>query len=537
MIDDLVRVVRRLGRPRVVVVGDVMLDRYTFGTVERISPEAPVPVFAATEHEARLGGAASVTAMLVGLEAQVVLAGVVGNDEAGRDFHRLLEQQGPLAAAIVSDATRPTIVKHRYIGRAGDRHAQQVLRVDTETRAPLIHRIEVELLEALEPHLTTCDIILVSDYGKGVCTVSLLRHCIERARGRGVRVLVDPARAGDYAAYAGCSCLTPNRSEARLATGLPIDQAEQALAAGEQLLHRVGTEAVVITLDREGMALVHRDGRRQLFPTRVRQVYDVTGAGDMVLSVLGLCLAGGFDYEEAITLANVAAGLEVECLGVATLTRGELLTAVQRPPRSAAEHGQGRVRKLRSLPELLADLDGRRREGDRIVFTNGCFDILHAGHIHCLEQARALGELLVVGLNSDAGVRRLKGDGRPLHRAADRARVLAALACVDAVVIFEEDTPVRLIEAVCPHVLVKGSDYRPEQIAGREFVEAHGGRLVLLPLVDGLSSTRLRPHFTTATLSLPQSKGPLAPQEVGQPVMGPHRGRGQVSVSHSKVGR
>ena len=271
-----------------------------------------------------------------------------------------------------------------------------------------------------------------------------------------------------------------------------IDSQEQALAAGEQLLRQLNAEAMVITLDREGMALVHRDGRRKLFPTRPRQVYDVTGAGDMVLSVLGISLAAGFDYEDAITLANIAAGLEVERVGVATLTRAELLADVEVSSRVAPPH---RLDKTPERTELLGELQRRRQLGQTIVFTNGCFDIFHAGHVQILRKARDEGDFLVVGLNSDASVRRLKGEDRPLHNAAERAAVLAAMECVDAVVVFEEDTPLQLIETLRPNVLAKGADYQTEQVVGRDIVEAQGGRVVLIPLVRGLSSTRLRPHM------------------------------------------
>ncbi len=492
MAHDLAEMIAGLGRPRVLVVGDAMLDRYTFGAVERISPEAPVPVLRATEQRAQLGGAASVAAMLACLEADVVLAGVVGDDEAGREVRAILRRLGSSDSCLLVDPGRPTTVKHRYIGGAGDRKGHQMLRVDVEVRTPLSAAVEANLLAALETQWANCDIILVSEYGKGVCTQGLLTRCVERARSRGIRVLVDPPPCRDYTPYAGSSCLTPNRHETQLSTGIHIETPEQALAAGELLLRQLNAEAMVITLDREGMALVHRDGRRKLFPTRQRQVYDVTGAGDMVLSVLGISLAAGFDYEDAIILANIAAGLEVERVGVATLTRAELLADVEVSARVAPPP---RLDKTPARAALLGELQRRRQLGQTIVFTNGCFDILHAGHIQCLKKARELGDFLVVGLNSDASIRRLKGEGRPLHNAHDRAEVLAALECVDAVVVFEEDTPLQIIEAVRPNVLAKGADYQAEQVVGRDFVEAQGGRLVLIPLVQGLSSTRLRPHI------------------------------------------
>ena len=479
--------VRVLGSPRILVVGDLLLDRYVFGAAERISPEAPIPILLATGQEDRLGGAASVAAMLIRLEADAILAGVVGDDESGRILRQCLDELGLGDEHVRTDPSRPTTLKQRYVARAQDRHPQQILRVDVEARAPLAARVGEELLEGLESCWARCDIVLVSDYGKGVCTPGLLRHVFERAGRHGKRVIVDPARGGDYSRYSGCCCLTPNRRETGLATGRSVENACQALDAGEQLRRQLDLEAVVVTLDHEGMVLCHHDGRSQVFPTRERQVYDVTGAGDMVLSVIGLTLAAGGDYPEAITLANAAAGLEVERLGVVTVSRAELAAELGALPLPSP-------RKQLSIAELVAELDRRRQRGQRVVFTNGCFDILHAGHVHCLQQARAFGDFLVVGLNSDASVCRLKGQGRPLHRSAERASVLAALACVDAITVFDEDTPLRLIEAVRPDLLVKGGDYRPEQVIGREFVESTGGRLVLIPLVEGLSSTRLGPH-------------------------------------------
>jgi D-beta-D-heptose 7-phosphate kinase/D-beta-D-heptose 1-phosphate adenosyltransferase len=361
-----------------------------------------------------------------------------------------------------------------------------------EVRSPLPETLENGLLHGIDAHLAACDIVLVSDYDKGVCSRRLLRHVIDRARGLSKRVLVDPVRGNDYGRYHGASCLTPNRIEAALGSGLGVTTAAEALGAGEELRRQLDGEAVVVTLDKEGMALAHADGRRQVFPTRSRQVYDITGAGDMVLSVLGLALAAGADFDQAIALANVAGGLEVERLGVATLTRQDLL-------RDLAVRPVPRRDKLQLLPDLLIDLEKRRQDGEQIVFTNGCFDVLHAGHVRYLRQARDLGHCLVVGLNSDASVGRLKGPDRPLNAAEMRAEVLAALGCVDYVVTFEEDTPLQLIEQIRPHVLVKGADYRAEQVVGRAFVEEHGGTLVLIPLVPGQSTTRLVPFVERET--------------------------------------
>ena len=484
MANDLRDQLHQLGRPTILVVGDIMLDRYTFGFAERMSQEAPVPVFRIDRHEDRLGGAAGVAAMLTCLEAQVMLAGVMGRDATAQSVRELLRAWGLREDLIVTEPGRPTTRKERFIGRAQDRHPQQMFRVDQEVQDPLAAETEGQLRSALVGQLPSCDILLVSDYGKGVCTPSLLEFLIGHARACGKRVLIDPARISDYRPYRGATCLTPNRTEAQAATGLAVTTPDQALAAGEFLLGLLGAEAIVITLDKDGMALAHADGRRQMFPTRPRQVYDVTGAGDMVLSVLGLCLAAGLDYGPAIGLSNVAAGLEVERLGAVTISRTDLareLGAAATPRREAPW----------TREELVAELDRRRTQGQRIVFTNGCFDVLHAGHVECLRQARALGDLLVVAVNSDASVCRLKGPGRPLNTAAARVAVLSALACVDYVTVFDEDTPLSLIQAVRPHVLVKGGDYRLDEVVGREVVEAAGGRVAIVPFVPGYSTTEL----------------------------------------------
>jgi D-beta-D-heptose 7-phosphate kinase/D-beta-D-heptose 1-phosphate adenosyltransferase len=501
MSHDLTNLVQRLGNPAVLVVGDVILDRYIFGCAERISQEAPVPILRADKREDRLGGAASVASMLACLGAEVILAGVTGDDHEVPAVEKLLRRFDIRRDLVLPDPNRPTTLKERYIGKASDRHPQQIMRVDYEVRTPLSSSLEKALLNGIDAHLSECDIVLISDYDKGVCTRRLLRGVIDRARAHGLRVLVDPIRGADYSRYHGASCLTPNRIEAALGSGLPISGPAEALAAGEKLRRDLDAEAIVVTLDREGMALAHADGRHLVFPTRSRQVYDITGAGDMVLSVLGLALAAGADYGAAIALGNVAGGLEVERLGVATLTRDDLL-------RDLAVRPVPRRDKLQPLSDLLIDMDNRRKQGEQIVFTNGCFDVLHAGHVRYLKQARDLGHVLVVGLNSDASVRRLKGPGRPLNTAEMRAEVLAGLGCVDYVVEFEEDTPLKLIEAVRPNVLVKGADYRPEQVAGRDFVESHGGTVVLIPLVAGQSTSRLVPHLRPGDEQVPAE--PLA---------------------------
>jgi D-beta-D-heptose 7-phosphate kinase/D-beta-D-heptose 1-phosphate adenosyltransferase len=486
MSTDLIDLVRRLGQPRVLVVGDVMLDRYVWGDAERISQEAPVILLHADRREERLGGASSVATLLRALGARVALAGVVGADPDGGRIRQMLVDLGIDDEAVLLDADRPSTVKERYVGRAQQRHPQQMLRVDYETRTPLSVAKDEELCQAVARQSRKADVVLISDYDKGVCTPALLASAITAARGRGLRVLADPIRGSDYRKYHGCSAITPNRLEAGLAVGRTLGTSAEALAAAAELRERLDLEAAIVTLDKEGMALVNADGRREIFPTRPRQVYDITGAGDMVLAVLGMALAGGTDYDSAIRLANVAGGLEVEKIGVATVTRDEILHDLLHGGRS--EHGP-----VKEFPRstLAQEIEDRRRHGQRIAFTNGCFDVLHAGHVHYLREARAQADLLVVGLNSDSSVRALKGPGRPVNPEEARAAVLAALEMVDYLTIFEELTPLEVIRALRPDVLVKGADYHRGEVIGADFVESYGGHVYLAPLREGFSTTRI----------------------------------------------
>jgi D-beta-D-heptose 7-phosphate kinase/D-beta-D-heptose 1-phosphate adenosyltransferase len=488
---DLIDLVQGLGQPRVLVIGDLMLDRYIWGDAERISQEAPVILLHADRREERLGGASSVAAMLRALGARVALAGVIGKDADGARVSQMLAELGIDPEGVVPCEERPTTVKERYIGRAQHRHPQQMIRVDYEERGPVPAAVEAELRQAILQQLRRVDIVLISDYDKGVCTPVLLTATIAAARTCGLRVLADPIRGQDYRKYHGCSAVTPNRLEAGLATGQALSSAREVLDAAALLREQLDLEAAVVTLDKDGMALAHRDGRRQVFTTRPRQVYDITGAGDMVLSVLGMVLAGGADFESAIRLANVAGGLEVEKIGVATVTRDEIL----RDLLQAATSG---VQKVHSREMLRHEIDSRRRLGQRVAFTNGCFDVLHPGHVQYLQEARAQADVLVVGLNSDVSIRGIKGPGRPIHAEEDRAQVLAALQAVDFITIFDETTPLELIKVVRPDVLVKGADYRKHEVVGREFVEAYGGRVHLAQFHAGYSTTGILQKLAAA---------------------------------------
>lgn len=488
---SLISIVENLGAPRVLVVGDVILDRYVWGDAERISQEAPVILLRANRREERLGGAASVATMLTALGAQVTLAGVLGSDDAAVRCRELFAEHGIAHDLVVEDPTRPSTLKERYIGRAQQKHPQQMMRVDYEVRDLIGPELVETLARAVEKRIDQFDVVLISDYDKGVCTPELLRRIIAvgpeaGAAGGGKKVLVDPIRGGDYRArYRGCSGMTPNRLEAGLAAGMTIASVDLAFAAAEKLRAELDMEVGMVTIDTDGMVLVDRAGVRRHFPVRPRQVYDITGAGDMVLAVLGMVLAAGHDYPDAIALAQIAAGLEVERIGVATVRRDEIIHDL------LTGHG-GMGEKLVSRSTLALELAQRRRTGQKIAFTNGCFDILHAGHVEYLRQARAQADLLVVGLNTDASVKRLgKGDDRPINDEQSRAAVLSALESVDFICLFDDPTPLELIKVVRPDVLVKGADYRPEEVVGRDFVLGQGGRLFLAPLVAGKSTTNI----------------------------------------------
>jgi len=482
----LLHALENLGRPRLLVLGDVILDRYTWADAERVSQEAPVLLLRTRRREARLGGAGAVSQMVQGLGAEVALAGVVGNDTDAGGVRRILEQSGIDAQCVAADDSRPTTVKERFMGRAASAASQQVLRVDSEERHPLDQATERRIWRDLEPRLAQFDAVLVSDYDKGVCTPWLLEQVTVAARRLGKPVIVDPIRAiagpAAYDRYRGATTMTPNRYEAQLATGVEVSTVGDVRAAGVRLCEQCGLDYAVITLDRDGMARVDPQGDVEHFPTRAQSVYDITGAGDMVLSMIGVAQAGGASVHDSLWLANVAAGLEVERLGVAIVERDEICHTL----RKAIGDGP---QKLVQLDWLAGEAERLRHAGQRLVFTNGCFDLLHVGHVRNLQEAAAQGDRLVVALNSDASVQRLKGPNRPVINEQDRASILAALACVDYVILFDDDDPCELLRRVRPDVLVKGGAYGVEEVVGHEIVTAYGGRVHLTGHVAGISTS------------------------------------------------
>ncbi len=506
----LARTVGELGSAHVLVVGDLILDRYTWGNAERISQEAPVVVLRTDRRESRLGGAANVACMLRGLDGHVSCAGLVGADESGRELRAKLAEEQIDDRLVLDDGHRVTTVKERFIGRASGRHPNQILRVDTEDRMAMGRQLELELIRAIQHSITGYQCVLISDYGKGVCSPALVRAVIQAGRETGVPVLVDPARTTDYTAYRGATVLKPNRVETETATGTRIQSADDALLAGRRLCEQLDLSAVVITLDRDGMAWVPRSGEASVFATKPRAVYDITGAGDIVLAMLGLCWADNIAPTDAVQLSNVAGALEVGRTGVAKVTRDEIRAELL----SGHRHGS---HKILETGELSAFGRRQRELGKRIVFTNGCFDLLHVGHVTYLAEAAAAGDVLVIGMNGDDSVRRLKGPERPVICQSDRAAMLAALACVDAVVVFDDATPHQMLAALQPDILIKGGTYSPSEVVGREVVEAYGGQVQVTGLVDGISTTRIVQSLRRPT-SLP-SEEPSTPEPTEFPTL------------------
>lgn len=467
------------------VVGDFMLDQLHYGDADRLSADAPVPILHVRRCEDRPGGAANVCLDLVAMKADVLAFGVAGDDHEGGLLRKALSAAGVRPEGLITDATRPTTVKRSLIGLAQHRHPQKMFRVDFESSDPLPEAAVRALLEAFAAALPTADVVCLEDYNKGVCTPEVCQAVIRLCRERGVPVLVDPARIDDYAKYRGATAITPNRTEAELATGMATDgQADPGHNGrlAESLMAALDLEAVVLTLDKHGSLLLERGASPVAVPTFAREVYDVTGAGDMMLAALAAARANGIAWPDAVRFANAAAGLEVEVFGVVPMPLEKIHHEVLL--RAGLLDG-----KRRTAEQIRLEVEARRRAGQRIVFTNGCFDIIHSGHVALLEKAAKLGDFLVVGLNTDESVRRLKGEGRPVNNEDDRATVLGSLGCVGAVVLFADDTPMKLIEAIRPDVLVKGADYTKDRVVGGEFVESYGGRVALIDLVEGRSTT------------------------------------------------
>ena len=462
---------------KVLVLGDIMLDRFVAGGAERISPEAPIAVLAVESERAMAGGAGNVARNIAALGGQVVLIGLVGDDAAGREIRAWLDGESRITGELVTGEGRPTTQKVRYVA-----NRQQLLRVDIEKRHPAEAEADA-LLALFVKHLPDVGAVVLSDYGKGVLCDKLLARVITAARQAGKKVILDPKRS-DMRSYDGVSVLTPNLAEAARATHVAGESDAEAANSAETLLSQLpATGAVLITRGARGMTLLERGKTAQHFHATAHEVFDVSGAGDTVVAALALTLASGGGLPEGAELANIAAGLAVAKAGTATVSAGELSGALFSGRTDSIE------RKILSRAALEEQLALWRSQGRRVGFTNGCFDLIHPGHVALLAQARAACDRLVVGLNSDASVKRLKGESRPVQDENARAIVLASLASVDAVVLFAEDTPLELIRLTKPDVLVKGADYRAEQVVGGDFVKSYGGRVLLAELVLGQSTS------------------------------------------------
>lgn len=461
----------RFDQAQVLVVGDLMLDRYWHGPTSRISPEAPVPVVKVDQQEDRPGGAANVALNVTALGAGISLVGLVGQDDAGQ---ALKEQLGSARVNCVFSSTdqEPTITKLRVISRQ-----QQLIRLDFEEAFSQDYSERV--LDAAQPLLENVGVLVLSDYGKG--TLSDCQSLITAAKQQGVPVLVDP-KGSDFSRYRGATLLTPNLSEFETIVG-PCESEEELVRKGQELAESLQLDALLITRSEKGMTLIQAGKDELHFPARAREVFDVTGAGDTVISTLAASLAAGEELANAVALSNIAASIVVGKLGTAAISAPELRRAVSKD--------QGAERGVVTEEQLLVALSDARAAGESIVFTNGCFDILHAGHVGYLEQARAQGDRLVLAINSDESVSRLKGPGRPINPVERRMRVLSGLEAVDWVLYFTEDTPERLLEVIRPDVLVKGGDYGIEGVVGGEFVRSYGGEVKVLSFLDNCSTTAI----------------------------------------------
>ena len=473
---------RQLGRTTVLVVGDLMLDCYYWGEVRRISPEAPVPIVKVNEKTYSLGGGGNVAANLAGLGCQVDLVGLVGRDEAARRLKGLLSDYG-ISDHGIDDTGRATITKTRVMASK-----QQVVRLDEEDGRPIDDATADRILSEVNRALASVQAVVLSDYGKGMFSAAAFVQAIIKAcNGAGIPVFVDP-KGSDWQRYMSATCITPNTAELELAAGERIADDDGLIAMARNIRQQLALGWLLVTRGPRGMALFDDSLSPVMIPVRAREVFDVSGAGDTVIATMAACVATGLSFSDAAGVANTAAGIVVGKLGTQPVRWSELerdLTDAGHPSAASA------LWKVADLQDAMARLSRWRQAEQRIVFTNGCFDLLHPGHVSLLHQARHLGDRLIVGLNTDASIRRLKGHQRPILPGADRAAILSALEDVDMVVFFDEDTPLTLIDRLRPDILVKGADYRIEDVVGREIVEAYGGKVCLVDILAGHSTTAI----------------------------------------------
>ena len=484
MSENLVHILSNIGRPNIMLVGDFMLDKYVWGEVNRISQEAPIPVLNVASEEIRPGGAGSVASNLAHLGANIFCYGTIGNDNEGRLLLDNLNDLGVDTEGIVQDSDRPTTVKVRMMGhlQSAGKGIQQLLRIDYEKTDDIEEEKQKAIINKIEDKIQQVDIVLISDMNKGLLSRRILDAVIKSGKDHNVPVIVDPGLTKDYGIYRGATAITPNRFETKLSTGIKITDVNSMKSAGRKLLEENLFEYIIITADKDGMFLYSRDGKCKLISTVPKDVYDVSGAGDMVLSVFGFVVGSKNSFEDAAMIANVAAGVEVGKIGAVPISKSEILSELMGGSNPL-------YTKIKVLDELEEILNRHRKENKKIVFTNGCFDILHVGHIEYLKFSRRQGDVLVIGLNTDRSVREQKGDKRPFVSEDERARLISALEDVGYVILFDELTPDKLIRRIKPDVLVKGEDWKEKGVVGREYVESYGGKVILAPLVKDVSTT------------------------------------------------
>jgi D-beta-D-heptose 7-phosphate kinase/D-beta-D-heptose 1-phosphate adenosyltransferase len=460
-------------KPKILVVGDLMIDEYLWGSCNRISPEAPVQIVDINSNTLVLGGAGNVINNLVTYGADVDVASVIGNDENGNELLKMLEDKNIDTSLVIKEDGRKTSKKSRILATN-----QQIIRFDKETKEQITAKSENSLYKSLYSSISKYDVILLSDYGKGVLTDKLISEIISLSNNKGIKVLVDP-KGVDYSKYKDAFLLTPNKKEASIATKIDINSDYTLLQAIKKLKNELNLDYSIITLSEDGIAIFKDD--INIIPTQAQEVYDVTGAGDTVLASLGFGLACGLDVYEATKFANYAAAVVVGKVGSATATLEEIDEYV------SSIHKSNSDSHIKSFDKIELISKKYKEQNKKVVFTNGCFDILHIGHVKYLEEAKSYGDVLILGLNSDNSVKRLKGDDRPINTEYDRAYILAALECVDYVVIFDEDTPYELIKRVKPDILVKGGDYKDKEVVGSDIAK----EVRLVEFVDGKSTTNI----------------------------------------------
>jgi D-beta-D-heptose 7-phosphate kinase/D-beta-D-heptose 1-phosphate adenosyltransferase len=476
---ELIAILDRVHTVRVLVLGDVMLDRFVYGSVARVSPEAPIPILEVTRAMDSAGGAANVARNVAGIGAHTTLIGVIGEDPWARDLQSQIALSPSITARLIVDQGRPTTVKTRFVA-----DGQQMLRADREVRAPLSAAVEERLIAQFHESLRDADVVVLSDYAKGVLSERVTRATIKAALEANKPVIVDP-KAKDLRKYSGATVLTPNRLELQTACGYECANDDMVEKAARAFLDGEVCSAMVVTRGKDGMSVVTKGAAAVHLRTMARQVFDVSGAGDTAIAAMSLGLAAGANVVLASTLANLAAGIVVGKLGTAVVSASELIEQL------TPLHARIGESKIFTLESVLSLARTWREQGANIAFTNGCFDLLHPGHVSLLDQAKRSADRLIVGLNADESIRRLKGPDRPIQNEIARATVLSSLKFVDAVVIFEQDTPIELIQALEPDVLVKGADYALDQVVGGDFVTRRGGKIVLADLVEGQSTTKM----------------------------------------------